>query len=228
MYYLRRAEQRGQAQFGWLHSQHTFSFGHYYDAQHMGFSVLRVINDDVVQPGHGFEPHRHRDMEIISYVIDGELEHRDSQGNQSVIPPGDIQRMSAGSGIQHSEFNASSTETVNFLQIWVQPHKQGLMPSYAQKTVAQQGPLTPLVTPGGDDGSISINQNMSLSRLVLEEGQSIELSVAREKAYLHLIKGELTTLAESLYPGDGLGLQDCGSLTLTANRPVEALWFDLP
>ncbi|QPG06918.1 pirin family protein [Salinimonas marina] len=228
MFYLRRAQQRGQAQFGWLHSQHTFSFGHYYDEQHMGFSVLRVINDDVVQPGYGFEPHRHRDMEIISYVIDGELEHRDSQGNQSVIPPGDIQRMSASSGIQHSEFNASLTETVNFLQIWVEPEKLGVMPSYAQKTVEQQEPLTALVTPDGAKDSISINQNMSLSRLVLEKGQSLELPVTRERAYLHLIKGELTSPAETLYPGDGLGIEQRRALAVSATKQVEALWFDLP
>lgn len=167
MKYIRRANDRGAIDLGWLQSKHSFSFGSYYDPKHMGVSALRVINDDMVMPGQGFGTHGHRDMEIISYVTEGALKHEDSEGNKHVVPAGDVQRMSAGSGVMHSEFNPSDTEKVKFFQIWIQPNKMGIKPSYEQKSIPQNGILTPLVTPTGENGSLSINQEASLSRLVL-------------------------------------------------------------
>lgn len=228
MEYIRQASQRGKADFGWLNSHHSFSFGHYYDPAHMGFSVLRVINDDIVKPGYGFETHGHRDMEIISYVISGELEHKDSQGNQSVIPAGDIQRMSAGSGILHSEFNPSDQNPVNFLQIWIQPSVEGIPPSYAQKQIMQNEAVTPIVSPSGSDTAISVNQDMVLYRVVLEDGESARLPVGQRAGYLHVIKGQAQVGSHIFAPGDGYGITEQDAIEVIANGTTEALWFDLP
>ncbi|MBE1287339.1 MAG: cupin domain-containing protein [Alteromonadaceae bacterium] len=226
MMYIRRAEERGKAHFGWLDSKHSFSFGQYYDPQHMGISVLRVINDDIVSGGAGFGMHGHQDMEIISYVIDGTLEHKDNQGNQYRVTAGEVQRMSAGTGVMHSEYNASQTNDVNFLQIWILPKSKGIQPGYEQKRIAQQQPLTPLVTPDGSDGSISMHQDASIHRLRLTSGESHTLSA--RQGYLHVIKGRLTSDELILLPGDAVAPSSGSELNIVAQSDVEALWFDLP
>ena len=173
--YIRRAKERGKVDFGWLQSAHSFSFGNYHDPKHMGISALRVINDDTVTPGAGFDTHRHQDMEIVSYVTKGALIHTDSEGNEHVIPAGDIQIMSAGSGIMHSEYNHSKTDEVKFLQIWLLPSQKGGKPRYAQATIEQSSKITPLVTPTGERNSLSVKQDVSLSRVVLTEGEQAQL-----------------------------------------------------
>lgn len=231
MNYIRRAESRGQVNLGWLQSKHSFSFGHYFDAQHMGVSVLRVINEDLVKAGQGFGTHGHQDMEIISYVIRGALEHKDSMNNTYLVPAGDIQRMSAGTGVTHSEYNASSEDEVKFLQIWIKPQSTGIKPSYQQKTIEQQGKLTPLVTPDGENGSLSMHQDASIHQLVLAPGESIELSAATARVgYLHIVEGDLTVMeqTQSFAAGDAFTLDDHETLTLQADSPLTALWFDLP
>ncbi|MGS2720129.1 pirin family protein [Paraglaciecola aestuariivivens] len=228
MKYIRRSAERGEANFGWLHSKHSFSFGNYHDPKHMGVSVLRVINDDMVMPSQGFGKHGHRDMEIISYVIEGALQHDDSTGNSYQVPAGDVQRMSAGSGVMHSEFNASDTNPVKFLQIWIQPNVTGIAPSYEQKTLPQLGPLTTLVSPNGKDDSLSINQDASISRLVLDKGQTFNLETAKRIGYLHIIKGQLTADGQSFESGDAFALEPQQSLEIRAKNRLEALWFDLP
>ncbi|AZZ96147.1 pirin family protein [Pseudoalteromonas sp. R3] len=225
---IRRASERGQVHMGWLHSQHTFSFGHYYDPKHMGFSVLRVINDDTVAPGKGFDTHGHRDMEIISYVIQGALEHRDSRGNHHIIPAGDVQLMSAGTGITHSEYNHSATEQTRFLQIWIRPNAKGLNPGYAQANIKQDGPLTPLATPDGQHGSLVIHQDASLHRLRLSKGETYTLNTHNRWGYLHLVEGSAQIAEIRLEPGDAMGLTAREAATVTATAPLEALWFELP
>jgi len=231
MMYIRSSEDRGTANFGWLHSRHSFSFGHYYDPRHMGISALRVINDDEVAPGAGFDTHGHRDMEIISYILEGAIEHKDSMGNQFIVPAGEVQRMSAGTGITHSEFNHSSDKPLKFLQIWIQPNQTGIQPSYEQKAIAQSGKLTPLVTPDGRDGSLSLHQNAEMHRLVLNTAEQIQLLPQLGCGYLHIIEGKLTldSAGESiqLTNGDAVGIQN-QSLDITAESSVTALWFDLP
>lgn len=228
MNYIRKSEHRGVANFGWLQSKHSFSFGNYYDPNHMGVSVLRVINDDMVMPGQGFGEHGHRDMEIISYVIEGALKHNDSTGNSYVVPAGDVQRMSAGRGVKHSEFNASKTDKVKFLQIWIQPNVTGIEPSYEQKSLPQQGALTTLIAPNGENGALSINQDASISRLVLKKDDSINLSTAQRVGYLHLIKGQITVDGHTFKEGDAFAVEPKRTLEIKANAALEALWFDLP
>lgn len=228
MEYIRKSESRGKANFGWLQSKHSFSFGNYYDKSHMGVSVLRVINDDIVMPGQGFGEHGHRDMEIISYVIEGALKHKDSTGNKYLVPAGDVQRMSAGKGVMHSEFNASSKEKVKFLQIWIQPNVLGIEPSYEQKSIAQKAPLTSLINPKGDHGALAINQDVSLSRLVLEKNNRITLTTENRIGYLHIIKGHLLAGDHKFSDGDGFSVQPRQALELIADSTFEALWFDLP
>ena len=228
MLYLRRADDRGKANFGWLDSRHSFSFGHYYDPKHMGISVLRVINDDTVAPGAGFDTHGHRDMEIISYVLKGAIEHKDSMGNSFVVPAGEVQRMTAGTGVTHSEFNHSQTEALKFLQIWIIPNQRDLSPGYEQKAIVQSGQLTPLVTPDGKDGSLTVHQNASIYRLALKDGETLSLSPEKGVGYLHLIEGGVAVNGGLLAAGDGLGVME-ESLALTAEKSgVTALWFDLP
>lgn len=228
MMYIRKSADRGVANFGWLQSKHSFSFGNYHDPKHMGVSVLRVINDDMVMPNQGFGKHGHRDMEIISYVIEGALKHQDSTGNDYVVPAGDVQRMSAGSGVMHSEFNASDTDKVKFLQIWIQPNVVGIAPSYEQKTLPQKGPLTTLVSPKGENGSLLINQDASISRLVLNQGQVFSLTTENRIGYLHIIKGQLTTDGQRFEAGDAFALEPEQAIELKADATLEALWFDLP
>lgn len=228
MKYIRRSEDRGGVDMGWLKSRHSFSFGNYYDPKHMGVSVLRVINDDVVMPSQGFGTHGHRDMEIISYVTKGALEHKDSEGNQYIIPAGDVQRMSAGTGIMHSEYNASDSEEVNFLQIWVMPKYRGIKPGYEQKTIAQKGVLTPIVTSDGRDGSLSMNQDASLYRLMLAKSESVTLNTGSQQGYLHIIKGELSANDLVFKAGDAFALDTGESVTVNATDEVEAIWFELP
>ncbi|NDC09378.1 MAG: pirin family protein [Oxalobacteraceae bacterium] len=190
---LRKSEQRGVARLGWLYSRHSFSFGEYYDPQHVRFGPLRVINEDQVQPGRGFGTHGHRDMEIISYVLSGELTHKDNMGNGSVIRPGDVQRMSAGTGITHSEFNPSSTELVHFLQIWIEPSQRGFTPSYEQlhiDSVAKQGVLRVIASPDGRDGSVHLHQDALIYASVLGSDDHIELTLQRNRrAYVHVARG---------------------------------------
>lgn len=228
MKYIRKSADRGQANFGWLQSKHSFSFGNYYSEKHMGVSVLRVINDDMVMPGQGFGKHGHRDMEIISYVIEGALQHEDSTGNKYIVPAGDVQLMSAGSGVTHSEFNASKTDKVKFLQIWIQPNIIGIKPSYKQKSIVQKGPMTPLVTPTGKQGSLSIHQDASLFRFVLKANENFTLTTAKRLGYLHLIKGEVIVDDQQFSAGDAFAVEPEQKLALTATSAIEALWFDLP
>ena len=233
MKYIRKGNERGRVDMGWLQSHHSFSFGSYYDPRHMGLSVLRVINDDVVQPGEGFGTHGHRDMEIISYVIDGALEHKDSTGNKYVVPAGEIQRMSAGSGVTHSEYNVSDKETVNFLQIWIIPAVRGIKPEYEQKRIEQNGALTPIVTPNGLHGSLSINQDASIYRLKLDLDERYTLATQSRLGYLHLVKGAIkvssASIGEQIFQaGDAFSLEQNESVEIEALEDFEALWFDLP
>ncbi|MGQ8365490.1 pirin family protein [Glaciecola sp. 1036] len=230
MSYIRKADQRGMVDIGWLKSKHSFSFGHYYDHDHMGVSVLRVINDDTVAPGAGFDTHGHRDMEIISYVLEGELEHQDNQGNRHIVRPGEVQRMSAGTGVMHSEFNPSKTNRVKFLQIWIIPNKVGVAPSYQQKKIEQHAKLTPLVTPDGHSGSISMHQDASLYRLKLSTNDSLHLQYGTDRqGYLHVIEGDISVNGVALSAGDAIAPDSTESLEFISNdSEVEALWFDLP
>ncbi len=235
MNYLRRNEERGQASFGWLDSKHSFSFGHYYDPQHMGVSVLRVINDDTVAPGAGFDTHGHQNMEIISYVLEGSIEHKDSTGNHYRISAGEVQRMSAGTGVTHSEYNASKQASLKFLQIWIQPKDMDIEPSYEQRAIVQRAALTPLVTPDGEADSLHIHQDARIYRLRLKTGEKAALTSRGNYGYLHIIKGSAAVqrkdVTTALAAGDALG----GSLTSEENVQVqansddfEALWFELP
>ncbi|MGI2260974.1 pirin family protein [Shewanella sp. GXUN23E] len=226
--YVRRAGERGHVNLGWLSSHHSFSFGHYYDPGHMGISALRVINDDTVVAGAGFGTHGHSDMEIISYVLDGALKHQDSMGHEQILSAGEVQHMSAGRGITHSEYNASGTEPVRFLQIWIQPRAQGIEPGYEQACIPQHGALTPLVTADGRDGSLVMQQDASLYRLVLAAGESMVLTSADGPGYLHLISGELLVDGGRFTDGDALAIAPDSQLPVSASRPLEALWFELP
>ena len=238
MQYIRKGSERGKVNLGWLNSNHSFSFGQYYDANHMGFSALRVFNDDVVQPGKGFGTHGHRDMEIISYVVSGALKHKDSTGNDYIIPAGDIQVMSAGSGIRHSEMNASEDEEVNFIQIWIEPNVTGIQPAYLQKTVTDNHGLELLVSESGLDGSLKINQEARISKLALGQDETFDLTVKSAPTfgagYLHVVKGEVTVnnvksdKMTTLTAGDAIGLGANQKVVVLANNDVLALWFDLP
>lgn len=234
MVYLRKAHTRGKVDFGWLQSQHSFSFGHYYDPKHMGFSALRVINDDVVQAGRGFETHGHRDMEIISYVVDGALKHKDSTGNEYVVPAGDVQVMSAGKGIMHSEFNPSSDEPVNFLQIWIVPSEKGGEPGYAQKTFGSDAQLELLVSSDGKDDSLKIKQDASISRLQLNASEQLSFETGKRKGYLHIVGGNAQVKVGSeeeillLSHGDAVGVFESDTIDIVASNDLVALWFNLP
>lgn len=227
MNYVRKADSRGKANFGWLDSKHSFSFGNYYDPQHMGISALRVINDDFIAPGAGFDTHGHRDMEIITYVTEGSLAHKDTLGNTSVMHAGEVQRMTAGTGIMHSEFNHSKTEPVKLLQIWIQPSTNGLEPGYEQSHVEQTGPLTPLVTEEGKDGALKMHQAAALHRLQLKAGEAFTLESERV-GYLHVVSGSGEVNEMTLTDGDALGTNPGTTLTVKADTAFEALWFELP
>lgn len=227
---IRRSNQRGKADFGWLKSQHTFSFGNYYDEKHMGVSALRVINDDKVAPDAGFQTHGHRDMEIISYVLQGEIAHKDSEGNVAILPPGEFQLMSAGSGIRHSEFNPSPTKDLHFLQIWIQPNVYGQKPGYQQKDFGQKNGLTLVASPDGKDSSMVIKQDASLYQLILGADNDVHLAASKTRHYyVHVINGELKIENEIVKPGDGATITGINDLHLIAlNKNVKALVFDLP
>ena len=229
---IRKADDRGHANHRWLESYHTFSFGTYYDPQHTGVSNLRVINDDTVAPSGGFAEHGHNDMEIISYVLDGALEHKDSMGNGSVIRPGDVQRMSAGTGVSHSEYNHSSVEPVHFLQIWLQPNVLGVEPGYDQKHFPiddRRGRWVLLVSPDGRDGSIAAHQDALMFGTLLAPGETLNYRFdADREGYLHLARGQLEVGNITLQQGDGIRVQQHGQLELVGIEDAEALLFDLP
>lgn len=229
---MRKADDRGHASHGWLDSYHTFSFGGYYDPQHMGVANLRVINDDTVAPGGGFAEHGHNDMEIISYVLDGALEHKDSMGNGSVIRPGDVQRMSAGTGVTHSEYNHSASEPVHFLQIWLQPNAVGVEPSYDQRhfpVEERRGRWVLLVSPDGRDGSIATYQDALMFGTLLAPGETLEYGFdADRQGYLHLARGKLQVGRVTLNQGDGLKIQKHELLELKGIEDADVLLFDLP
>jgi hypothetical protein len=229
---IRPARERGHANHGWLDSYHSFSFADYYDPAHMGFSVLRVINEDRVTPSMGFPTHAHRDMEIVSYVLEGALEHKDSMGNGSVIRPGDVQRMSAGTGVRHSEYNASKAEPVHFLQIWILPKSNGIAPGYEQKHFAPEdlnGRLRLIASPDGRDGSVTIHQDTSLYATKLTDNASVTHSLAPgRKAYIHVARGVVTVNGQMLTAGDSVKIEKENQVALSTSGAGEALLFDLP
>ncbi len=231
MFAIRHAEERGLADFGWLNSRHTFSFGHYHDPEFMGFGPLRVINEDRVQPSQGFGTHGHRDMEIISYVLSGALEHKDSMGNGSIIRPGDVQRMSAGTGVQHSEHNASDSDPVHFLQIWVLPEKNGAAPGYEQKAFTaedKRGRLRLVGSRDGRDGSVTIHQDVDLYASLLVEGDSVRHQLAAgRRAWIQLARGSASLNGESLSPGDGAAVEGPSTIVLSEASDAEVLLFDM-
>jgi redox-sensitive bicupin YhaK (pirin superfamily) len=229
---IRPAGERGTANFGWLDSRHTFSFGNYYDPNHMGFANLRVINEDKVTPGQGFSTHGHRDMEIISYVLEGGLEHKDSIGTGSVIRPGEVQRMSAGHGIRHSEFNASKTEPVHFLQIWILPETHGIDPSYEQKHFAaeeKQGQLRLVGARDGRNGSVTIHQDVDLYASLLNPGETVSHAIAPNRSvWVQVARGAVQLNGQPLTAGDGAAIVQESSITLTGTAEnSEVLVFDM-
>lgn len=232
MLQIRRSNARGHAEHGWLESRHTFSFAGFHDPAHMGFGPLRVINEDRVQPGKGFGTHPHRDMEIISYVLEGSLEHEDSMGNGSVIRPGDVQHMSAGAGVTHSEFNGSKDEDVHFLQIWIQPAERGGAARYGQQHFPREQRLDQLrVVASGDGraGSIAIRQDAVMLAGVLSHGTTVEHIVAPgRRAWIHIANGSVSIQGHALSAGDAVGTDDASTLHLTASGEAEVLVFDLP
>ena len=232
MMQVRKSTQRGHADHGWLNSYHTFSFADYFDPQQMGFSALRVINEDRVQPDEGFPTHGHRDMEIISYVLDGALEHKDSMGTGSVIRPGDVQRMSAGTGVRHSEYNASAEQPVHFLQIWIQPNKLGVAPGYQQQHFAPaelSGRLRLIAAPDGREGAVSLHQDASLyaTRLDGEQEATYRLAAGR-RAYVQVARGNVQLNDMPLAAGDSARVENETTLRLHAGANAEVLLFDLP
>src|SRR4051812_21575501 len=228
---LRKSRERGAADHGWLKSFHSFSFANYHDPQHMGFGNLRVINEDRIAPGTGFGTHGHRDMEIISYVLEGNLAHKDSMGNVKGIPPGDVQRMSAGTGVQHSEFNHAPDQTTHFLQIWIQPNVTGIPAGYEQKTFAEaekRGRLRLVASPDSAEGSVKINASARLYSGLFDGAESAELQLASgRKGYVHLVRGELEVNGQPLKAGDAALLQDETRVQVRNGRQAEVLVFDL-
>ena len=228
---IRRAGERGHADHGWLDSHHTFSFANYYDPAHMGFRALRVINDDTVAPGRGFGAHPHRDMEIISYVLDGALAHKDSMGTGSVIEPGDVQRMSAGTGVVHSEFNPSKQDPVHFLQIWLVPAKRGIKPGYEQKRFTREdklGRLRLVASPDGRDGSITIHTDAQIYAGLFDAGQRAEHALAAGRhAWIHVARGKVRANGHELGEGDGLAISNEAGVAIEGIAGGEVLLFDL-
>ncbi len=231
MMIVRRSEDRGHARHGWLDSRHSFSFADYYDPDHMGFRALRVINEDHVSPGQGFGTHPHRDMEIISYVLDGSLEHKDSMGNGSVIRPGDVQRMSAGTGVRHSEYNASKSEDVHFLQIWIMPSKNGIQPSYEQKAFGEdekKGRLRVVASPDGRDGSVTIHADAVVHAGLFGAGESADLALgAGRHSWVQVARGTVRVNGEVLSAGDGAALTGEAQVSIEGVDGGEVLVFDL-
>jgi redox-sensitive bicupin YhaK (pirin superfamily) len=231
MLQMRKSRDRGYADHGWLKSFHSFSFADYYDPELMGWGNLRVINEDRIAPGTGFGTHGHRDMEIISYVLEGNLAHKDSMGNVKGIPPGDVQRMSAGRGVMHSEFNHAPNQTTHFLQIWIQPNVQGIAPSYEQKTFAdteKRGRLRLVASPDGAEGSVLIDADARVYAGLFDGGESFSLTLdAQRKGYVHVVRGELDVNGKRLSAGDAAKLEAESQLTLSEGRDAEVLVFDL-
>lgn len=228
---VRHSHHRGQADFGWLKSQHSFSFGEYYDPKHMGWGNLRVINEDKVTPGSGFGKHGHKDMEIISYVLSGELAHQDSMGNVKTIPPGDVQRMSAGTGVVHSEFNHAADQTTHFLQIWIMPDTKGIPPSYEQKSFVQaekQGKLRLVGSRDGAHGSVTLNADASMYAGLFHGDESASLAIdPARKAYVHVVKGAIDLNGTRLHGGDAALLEQEAKIELTNGADAEVIVFDL-
>ncbi|HEX2912480.1 MAG TPA: pirin family protein [Chloroflexia bacterium] len=230
---VRKADERGHFNHGWLNTYHTFSFADYYDPKFMGFRHLRVINEDRVVPGEGFGTHPHRDMEIISYVLEGGLAHRDSMGNGSTIKPGEVQRMTAGTGITHSEFNHSEDELVHFLQIWITPNARGLTPGYEQKFYPEAeklGKLRLVASPDGKDGSVAINQDVQLYATLLNQGDTVEYKLKPERySWVQVVRGEVELNGRTLQAGDGAALSQEEVITLSgkSDARAEVLLFDL-
>lgn len=231
MFELRSANQRGSANFGWLLSQHTFSFGSYYDPEQLGFSDLLVINEDQVKPGKGFDTHGHRDMEIFSYVLEGALEHKDSMGTGSVIRPGDVQMMSAGSGIRHSEYNHSREELVHFLQIWIVPDRKGVAPRYQQQHFSdaeKRGKLRLIISPDGTEGSLSLYQDARVYAGLFDGDESQTFLLPENRyAYVHIARGSIEINGERLSAGDGVRIRKEQQITLQNGEQAEVLLFDL-
>ena len=228
---LRKSQDRGYADHGWLKSYHSFSFAGYHDPAHMGWGNLRVINEDRVAPGMGFGKHGHRDMEIVSYVLSGELAHQDSMGNVKGIPPGDVQRMSAGSGVMHSEFNHAQGQTTHFLQIWIEPNVTGIAPSYEQKTIPaeeKRGTLRLVASPDGAQGSVAIHADAALYAGLFDGNESAELALnPARKGYVHLVRGGLEVNGQGLSAGDAVLLEGESRITLARGADAEVLVFDL-
>ena len=232
MQQIRKSQERGRAEHGWLSSRHTFAFAEYRDPRHMGFGPLRVINEDRVQGGKGFGTHGHQDMEILSYVLGGALEHKDSMGNGSVLRYGDVQRMSAGTGVRHSEFNHDPDETVHFLQIWIFPDRNGLPPSYEEKrfeVADKRGRLRLIASPDGRDGSVLIHQDAQLYASILDGEDRVSHAVANGRGiYVHVARGSVDVNGETLSAGDALKATDVTEVVLSNGRDAEVLLFDLP
>ena len=228
---IRKAPERGRTRIDWLDSRHTFSFGDYHDPKHMGFRDLRVINDDRVAPAGGFATHGHRDMEIVTYVLDGELQHRDSLGNGSIIRPGEVQRMSAGTGIQHSEFNPSREKPVHFLQIWILPEKAGLKPGYEQRAFDREsarGKFLALASPDAHGNELTVHQDVELSVATLAPGESVAKQIDPERfGWLQVARGAVTLGESKLAEGDGAAINDESGIEVKALEPAELLFFDM-
>jgi len=229
MIYVRKAEERGHANHGWLDSWHTFSFASYHDANFMGFSALRVINEDVVEGGQGFGTHPHKDMEILTYVLSGTVEHQDSMGNKEQIPAGEFQIMSAGTGVRHSEYNASATEPLHLYQIWIIPERTGIEPRYDQRRFPDVQGRQLVLSPDARDGSLKVYQDMTLSRWVLAAGEQDNVAIdAGRRIWIQVVKGDVTVNGQAVTTSDALAIWDESALTIEASSAAEVLLFDLP
>lgn len=229
MIYLRKAEERGHANHGWLDSWHTFSFANYYDANFMGFSALRVINEDIIDAGQGFGTHPHKDMEILTYVLSGTVEHQDSMGNKEQIPAGEFQIMSAGTGVRHSEYNASSSDPLHLYQIWIIPESTGIEPRYEQRRFADVQGRQLILSPDARDGSLKVYQDMTLSRWVLKAGESDNVTLdAARRIWIQVVKGDVQVNDQPVTTSDALAIWEESALTLKAGSDAEILLFDLP
>lgn len=229
MIYVRKAEERGHANHGWLDSWHTFSFASYYDANFMGFSALRVINEDVIDGGQGFGTHPHKDMEILTYVLSGTVEHQDSMGNKEQIPAGEFQIMSAGTGVRHSEYNASESEPLHLYQIWIMPERNDIEPRYDQRRFPDVQGRQLVLSPDARDGSLKVYQDMTLSRWVLSAGEQDNVAIeAGRRIWIQVVKGDVTVNGHPVTTSDALAIWDESALTLEASSAAEVLLFDLP
>lgn len=229
MIYVRKAEERGYANHGWLDSWHTFSFANYYDANFMGFSALRVINEDIIDAGQGFGTHPHKDMEILTYVLSGTVEHQDSMGNKEQIPAGEFQIMSAGTGVRHSEYNASSSDPLHLYQIWIIPESTGIEPRYEQRRFADVQGRQLILSPDARDGSLKVYQDMTLSRWVLKAGESDNVTLdAARRIWIQVVKGDVQVNDQPVTTSDALAIWEESALTLKAGSDAEILLFDLP